>query len=128
MKKEKKTTKEVNRQIEAEMVAERVKLLWGFLADLIPHLPMLKDVADGTSERSSMALTMAPIIGVFGQDYEEVYTQKEIERKRAKALYELIKTLDDTEKERAEFVKKQEAKKEGLAQLHKALGLYVCKP
>src|SRR3990167_11492051 len=123
MKKEKKTTKEQERRIEAEMVAERIKLLWGFLADLIPHLPMLKDVAEEASERSSMALTMAPILGAFGQDYEVVHAQKEIERKRAKALYELIKTLDDTEKERAEFANKQQAKKEGLAQLHKALGL-----
>jgi len=83
---------------------------------------LLKDVAKGASERSSMALTMAPILGAFGQDYEVVYAQKEIERKRAKALYELIKTLDDTEKERAEFAEKQVAKQEGLAQLHKALG------
>ena len=123
MKKEKKTIKEQERRVEAEILAERVKLLWRFLADLIPHLPMLKDVAEGTSERSSMVLTMAPILGAFGQDYEAVYAQKEIERKRAKALYELIKTLDDTEKERAEFAKKQEAKKQGLAQIHKALGL-----
>ena len=125
MKKEKKTTKEQEqeRRIEAEMVAEKIKLLWGFLADLIPHLPTLKDIAEETSERSSMALTMAPILGAFGQDYEAVHAQKEIERKRAKALYELIKTLDDTEKERAEFAKKQEVKKEGLAQLHRALGL-----
>jgi len=118
-----KTIKQQERQIEAEMVAERVKLLWGFLADLIPHLPMLKDVVEGASKRSSMTLSMAPILGAFGQDYEVVHAQKEIERKRAKALYELIKTLDDTEKERAEFAKKQEAKKEVLAQLHKALGL-----
>jgi len=123
MKRKIKTIKQQERRIEAEMVAGRVKLLWGFLADLISHLPMLKDVAEGASERSSMALSMAPILGAFGQDYEAVHTQKEIERKRAEALYELIKVLDDTEKERAEFAKKQEAKKEGLAQLHKALGL-----
>ena len=123
MKEEEKIIKEQERRIEAEMVAERIKLLWVFLADLIPHLPMLKDVAEGTSERSSMVLTMAPILGAFGQDYEVVHAQKEIERKRAKALYELIKTLDDTEKERAEFAKKQKAKKEGLVQLHKALEL-----
>ena len=120
----KKENQKQERRIEAEMVAERVKLLWGFLADLIPHLPMLKDVSDGASERSSMALTMAPILGAFGQDYEVVHFQKEVERKRAKALYELIKVLDDTEKERAEFANKQQAKKEGLAQLHKALGIY----
>ena len=123
MKKEKKTIKEQERRIEAEMVAERVKLLWNFLADLIPHLPMLKDVAEGASERSNMTLSMAPILSAFDQDYEVIHAQKEIERKRAEALYELIKTLDDTEKERAEFAKKQVAKKEGIAQLHRALGL-----
>ena len=119
---EKKTIKKQEKRIEAEMVAERVKLLWGFLSDLISHLLLLKDVAEGASERSSTALAMAPIFGAFGQDYEVVHAQKEIERKRAKALYNLIKTLDDTEKERAEFAKKQVAKKEGLAQIHRALG------
>jgi hypothetical protein len=115
--------KEQEKRIEAEMIAEKVKLLWGFLSDLIPHLPMLKDVAESASERSSMALAMAPVLGAFGQDYEVVHAQKEIERKRAKALYELIKTLDDTEKECVEFAKKQEAKRDGLAQLHRVLGL-----
>ena len=123
MNKEKKTIKEQERRIEAEIVAERIKLLWVFLADFIPHLPMLKDVVEGASKHSSMVLTIAPILDAFGQDYEIVHAQKEIERKRVKALYELIKTLDDTEKERAEFAKKQKAKKKGLIQLHKALGL-----
>ncbi len=62
--------------IEIEMIAERVKLLWLFLAELIPHKQILKDVVEKTSERSSMALSIAPILGAFGQDYEEVYLQK----------------------------------------------------
>ncbi len=53
--KKNKTMKKENnldRKIEIEMLAERVKLLWGFLADLIPHKEMLKDVMDKTSECS----------------------------------------------------------------------------
>jgi len=118
-----KKEKQLEAKIEIEMLAERVKLLWGFLAELIPHKEKLKEVAEKTSERSSMALAMAPILGAFGQDYEEVHLQKEIERKRAKALYELVSTLDETEKERAEFAEKKVKRSEGLKEIHRALGL-----
>ncbi|GIW70342.1 MAG: hypothetical protein KatS3mg101_1089 [Patescibacteria group bacterium] len=119
----KKEEKKLEKKIEIEVLAERIKLLWVFLAELIPYKETLKDVAEKTSERSSMALSMAPILGAFGQDYEEVHLQKEIERKRAKALYELINVLDETEKERKDFAEKKVKMSEGLAQIHKALGL-----
>ena len=119
----KKETIKIEKQIEIEMLAERIKLLWGFLGELIPYKEKLKDVVEKTEERSSMVLTIAPILGAFGQDYEEVYSQKEIERKRAKALFNLINVLDETEKERKEFAEKKIKKNEGLAQIHKALGL-----
>ena len=118
-----KQEKQLEKKIEIEMLAERVKLLWVFLADLIPHKETLKEVMEKTGERSSMALSIAPILGAFGQDYEEVHLQKEIERKRAKCLYELINVLDETEKERTEFAEKKVKKMEGLKQIHKALGL-----
>lgn len=118
-----KKNKETEQQIEIEMLAERVKLLWRFLAELIPHKEKLKDVAEKTQERSSMDLTMIPILGAFGQDYEEVYLLTEIERKRAKALFNLVDVLDETEKDRKEFAEKQIKKQKGLAQIRKALGV-----
>ncbi len=122
MKKE--NCKEISKQtIEIEILAERIKLLWALLGELIPYKEKLKDVAEEAGKRSSMTLSIAPILGAFGQNYEEVHLQKEIERKRAEALYNLINVLDETEKERKEFAEKKIKKAEGLAQIHKALGL-----
>jgi len=113
--------KNLENQIEIEMLAKRIKLLFAFLAELIPYKEKFKEVAEKTSERSSMALGMAPILGAFGQDWEEIHLQKEIERKRAKVLYNLVNVLDKTEKERAEFADKKNKKDEGLNQLKKML-------
>lgn len=121
MKKE--NTKEIERKEKALILAERVKLLFGFCADLIPDKEMLKEVLDKAGNTESMTMTLAPILGAFGQDYEVAHTEAKIRTERAKALYDLVDTLDRTEKERAEFSQKQIRKQEGLAQLHRALGL-----
>ena len=50
-----------------------VKLLFGFCAELIPDKEMLKETYDLASNRQSMSVSMAPILGAFGQNYEDVY-------------------------------------------------------
>src|SRR3990167_11085817 len=111
------------KRIEIEMIAERIKLLFAFCAELIPHKEMLEKVSYGASERSSLALGMAPIFGAIGQDWEAVHFQKKLEEKRARALYELINVLDETEKERIEFSAKQERRKAGALQIANILGI-----
>lgn len=123
---EKKKTEQKNKDEilnEDEILAEKIRLLWGFLADLIPHKAKLRKIVEKTRERSSMALSMAPILGAFGQDYEEVYLQREIERKRASALLNLIDVLDKTEKDRQRFKEGQIKKQKGLTEIHKVLGI-----
>ena len=115
--------KDLQKQIDAEFVAERVKLLWGFLSDFIPYKEMLKEVSSMANDRHSTALAMAPIFGAFGQDWEEKDMQTKINLERANALYSLVNVLDETEKQRIGFYQKQENKKAGLEQLNKALGL-----
>ncbi len=119
-------TKDRNTQEEQERIlvlAERVKLMFGFCVDLIPDLDLLKRTVDGTADRYSMALSAAPILGAFGQDYEEIAFKNQLEHERAKALCNLIETLDRTEKERQEFVKNQGVKARGRADIVRMLGL-----
>ena len=59
-------------------LAEQVKLLFGLCATLIPDKEMLKDTYDLASERQSMSLSMAPIFGAFGQNYEDVENEARI--------------------------------------------------
>lgn len=118
--------KEIKQNIEEETIleelAEKIKLLYFFLADLIPHKEKLKEMVEKTEELSSMTLSMAPIIGASVQNYEEIYLQREIERKRALALLNLIEVLDETEKEIEKFERKQAIKRRGLAKIRKLLG------
>lgn len=104
------------------IVAERIKLLWGFLAELIPHKEMLKEAAEKAGDRSSMVLSAAPLIGAFGQDYEEIHMYREVERKRAVALYNLVNVLIETEEDFKEFFQSQHDKRAGLEQLRGVLG------
>lgn len=104
------------------ILAEKIKLLFGFCADLIPDKDLLKEVYEVAGKRTDSALTMAPILGAFGQDYTEVHFEAELHQRRAKALYDLVNVLDQTEKDRAEFLAKQKAKDEGRRNLLKTLG------
>ena len=106
------------------ILAEKVRLLFGFCTDLIGDIDLLESTAVGAASRTDMTLTMAPILGAFGQDYEDVHFKRDLERKRANALFNLVKVLRDTEKEREEWTKKQERKRAGLAQLRGILGSF----
>ena len=119
----KKEIQQQNKHEKALILAEKVKLLFGFCADLISDKEMLKDVYDLADKRQSMSLSMAPILGAFGENYEDIENEAGIRKERAKALYELIDTLDRTEKERTEYEEKKKSRSLGLAQIHKALGL-----
>ena len=76
-----------------------------------------------SSERESNALSMAPILGAMGMDYKGVHFEAQLKEKRANALYRLIETLDETEKERVEFQMKQQKKEKGRAEMMRMLGI-----
>lgn len=104
-------------------VAEQVKLLLMFSATLIDDLPMLEAMHKQSGEISNTVLTIAPVIGALGGDYEEKHMEAEVRRKRAAALTNLIRTIKETETDRNEFKKSQEAKARARAQLGGILGL-----
>lgn len=114
--------KQSEKRIRVEALAERIKLLFGFCADLIADIDLIEEVAKKAPERADMALTMAPILGAYGQDYESVHFKRSLEARRAKALYELVLALKETEEQQEEFTKKEASKARGRAQLAQILG------
>lgn len=106
-----------------ELLAERVRLLFSFCAELIPDKERIKAGLDYANDRASTAMAAAPILGAFGQDYEEVHFEANVRARRAKAIYDLVSVLDETEKERAEFRRAKANKKAGLAELMTHLGM-----
>lgn len=130
MKKPKKTATEVamegqerEKQERILMLAERVRLLFSFCADLIPDRDLIKETAKLAADRQSNALAMAPILGAAGLDYEVAEQSAKMHKERAEALYNLLEVLYRTEVERAEFACTQDKKKKGRADLAKMLGL-----
>jgi hypothetical protein len=122
MAKKTKKTEKLGEQERAVILAERVKLLFGFCADLIPDKDLLEKVLKQAQDRQSFAISAAPILGAFGEDYEEHEIEARIRKERADALLNLIKTLEKTEKDRLEFKEKQMAKRKGTEQLRRILG------
>lgn len=105
-----------------EMLAERIKLLFSFAYDLLQFKDILEEAVKHCGERESFALSAAPLLGAFGMDYEEKEFEAGLEGKRAKALLNLIEVLEETEKERLEFLEKQTRIAKGRDQLRKMFG------
>lgn len=104
-------------------LAEQVKNLLMFSALLIPDLDLLERVAEQSAGIQSHVQAMAPIFGAVGLDFEEKDFEAGLHRRRAVALVNLIKTIKETEDERAEFAKGQASKAAARAQLGGILGL-----
>lgn len=101
-----------------EQLASQVLLLIQFAGTMIDDIDLLERVEKQSGELSSRALTLAPIFGAVGGDYEEAHMEAEVKRKRASAIVQLIRVLKETENDRLDFKEKQANKKKVLAQLH----------
>jgi hypothetical protein len=104
-------------------IAEKVKLLFGFCADLIKDKEQIKKTMELAYSRVENSLAVAPILGSFGEDYRDTEFEARLHAKRAEALFNLIDCLEKTENERLEYKDKQNARSAGLAQLHRMLGI-----
>lgn len=104
-------------------LANQVQNLLMFSALLIPDLDLLERVAELSAGIQSKTQAMAPIFGAVGLDWEEKDMEAGIHRRRALAIVNLVKVIKETETERAEFAKGQDAKATARAQLGGILGL-----
>jgi hypothetical protein len=73
---------------DAELVAERVKLLFAFCGELIPYKEMLKDTLQLANRRSGFAMDAAPILEAYGRDWEADHFEAEL--RASTALLELV--------------------------------------
>ena len=116
--------KDIEEKERIMILAEKIKLLFGFCVDLIPDKDLLKRTLELSEDRHSRGLGMAVIFEAFGQDWEAIENETKIKKERAEALYNLIECLDKTEKTRLEFSEKQKDKPTCLSQLKQALGMF----
>lgn len=100
----------LDEKIRIETLAERIKLLFGFCVELIPDIDLLEKTAASADERAGFAMSAAPILTAAGLDYEEKEFEWRLRERRASALANLLKVLDETEKERAQHAIEREKK------------------
>jgi len=113
----------MNEEEKIQQVAQQVTLLIQFAAMLIEDIEMLERVAKSSSVASSSAMTLAPVMGAVGMDYEEAHMEAEVKRKRANAILNLVKVLKETEEDRESFMEKQVKKQEAIAQF-RGMGIF----
>lgn len=110
-------------KIRIEAIAQKVELLFGFCVGLIPDIDLLEKTAHAANQRESFSLSASPILEASGINYEEVHFEMQLRRRRAEALVNLLKVLDETEKERIENKKKYAETAKHREHLKKMFGL-----
>lgn len=103
MKKKDKLTTE-----EEELVAERLKLLWGFIMWFKPYREKFKEIAEQAEEKADMAVSAA-VFNPLGWEVNEKKHRRVA--KRAKLLVKMIDCLEETDKDVAEAQKEVEMMK-----------------
>lgn len=105
---------------EIVILAEQVKLLFQFVAKLIPHIETIEKTMLQSAEQENHIESAAAIYGAMGQDWESMAFEANLRNKRAKALLNLIKVLKETEDER---VQRKAQSKENQQAFNKIMGI-----
>lgn len=92
----------------------KIKLLWQFLAQLIPHRNLLKEVLGLCGRNESRVSAAAIVITALGGDWEGNELEAKVRRERAEALLNLVDVLIRTEKERKEYAEKKRIGQENI--------------
>lgn len=93
----------IDESVRIQILADRIKMLFGFYVELIPDIDILEKMAQETHSKKGDALSMAPILSAVGIDYEEAELKWSIRNKRSEAILNLVKVLRDTDKEEKKF-------------------------
>lgn len=107
MKKKDKLTTE-----EEELVAERLKLLWGFIMWFNPYREKFKEIAERAEEKADTAVAAA-VFNPLGWEVNEKKNRRVA--RRAKLLVKMIDCLEETNEE----VAKAEEEMEKMIQMMK---------
>ena len=103
-----------------EILANNIKLLFGFMKELIfPYEDILQESIDHLKHQADYALNAAPILGAQGVDYDLANKKSTAMLKRAQAIKDLVRILQETQKD-LDYVEKH---KGDQMKLRKAFGL-----
>lgn len=100
MKKKDKITTE-----EEELVAERLKMLWGFIMWFKPYREKFKEIAERAEEKADTAVAAA-VLNPLGWEVNEKKHRRVA--RRAKLLIKMIDCLEETDEEVAKAEKEME--------------------
>ncbi len=114
---------EQTKRARAEVLSERIKLLFIFVLELKNDKDLLQEAIDAANDRASFASSAAALFGAVGMDYESAEFEAILHARRAKAILNLINTLEETEKDRAEQISKSKKKAEAQNMLRGILGM-----
>lgn len=99
---------DLNKKIRADLLGQRVVLLFSFCAQLIPDLDLLNEISEYADKNHSLSMTLAPVMEAFNKDPEYAEFEARIKQKRAAALRNLVQVLADTEVDKIKFAEKME--------------------
>jgi hypothetical protein len=113
------TQKKEKQDEKVVVLAEKIKILFGFVHGMAPDLELLRKSYIGARNSESFAVSTAPILGALGVDFQHKEFEWKLRKERAQALINLIEVLERTEKERTEMNKR----KAGMDEIVKLFGL-----
>lgn len=105
----------LDEETENEMIAEQIKLLFGFMSTLIPHKEKIKKISEYASGRAHDAAALAVLMPM---DYEVKEKENQRVARRGELLYSLLCTLEETDRE----VEKARKESDGRKNMAKVLG------
>ena len=102
-------------------LALKINMLLVFCNELLPDIDLLEKAYKEAQNKHSYTDSAAPILTSLGLDYEKIKIEWYIRERRSKALINLLKVIEETEKERTQYFKMEIEKQEARMQLQKIL-------
>lgn len=97
----------MEKELKIKELATKVELLIQYSTSLIEDKELIKECYDNCNSRSSFVESALPVFQALGIDTDSKMMDIKVQGKRAKALYEFLTVLVETEKERTEFRQNQ---------------------
>lgn len=116
MKKNNKKFEKLKERMTIEEVAQKVEMLFQFIATLVPHKDLIKKIWKDSEGRASTAVSAAVLIST---NYQQLEAQHKMYARRAELIYQMIDELENGNKE----VKKIKNNEDQRFKIAKHLGL-----
>ena len=113
---------DTEKQARVELLAQRIELLFGFMAEMLPDIDLLEEAETTFGSRESFAVSAAPIFGALGEDFRKHEMEAKVRRRRAGALLQMLRVLRDMEADRNNFHAEKTAQQAAVNEFMKQFG------